>query len=115
MTARHLVRLALFALAGTVIVIGALAIWLRVTGVEVMRPLVIRSLEQVTGRDVAITGTFDLQLSLTPTLVAEGISVANAPWGTREAMIEIARAEFRVALWPLLRDRALHVERMRLI
>lgn len=111
---RRAATLALLVLTGiTVLIVGGF-IWLRTTGTEVARPLVIRVLEQVTGREVTIAGDFDLRLLGTPALLATDIAIANAPWASSESMIEIETAEFEFKLWPLIVDRVFQVEWLRL-
>ncbi|MBM3517013.1 MAG: hypothetical protein FJX56_03815 [Alphaproteobacteria bacterium] len=42
-----------------------------------------------TGRAVTLGGPLVLEVSGTPRIVAENVSVANAPWGSRPAMAHI--------------------------
>ena len=53
------------------------------------------------GREVRIAGTFDLSLSLTPTLLAEDVTLANAPWGSEPSMVRIARVKVSLDLLSL--------------
>jgi len=69
--------------------------------------------ERATGRRVAIEGRLSWELSLSPTLVAERLAFANAPWGSRPAMLLVRRAEMRLDLLALL-DGRLAVERLQL-
>ena len=55
-----------------------------------------------TGRKLAIEGELSLSVFPTPTLVAEKVRFANAPWGSAPDMIKADRVEARVALMPLL-------------
>jgi hypothetical protein len=55
-----------------------------------------------TGRDVSISGDLELAVSLSPAVVANGITVANAPWGSKPEMVQVKRAEAKVALLPLI-------------
>ena len=59
-------------------------------------------IEAATGRDVTIEGELDLEISLDPALVVEGVSIANAAWGSRPAMVRLGRLEAKVELLPLL-------------
>jgi len=47
-------------------------------------------------------GDVDVSLSLNPLVSAEGISLANAEWGTEQPMLDIGRASFRISLWDLI-------------
>lgn len=57
----------------------------------------------VTGRELRIGGKLDLKVFPRLALVAEDVTFANAPWGSRPAMARIKRLEAAVALLPLLR------------
>lgn len=56
-----------------------------------------------TGRELRIRGKLDIRLFPRLTLVAEDVSFANAPWGSRPDMARAKRVEGSVALLPLLR------------
>jgi AsmA family protein len=60
------------------------------------------AVEDATGRKLAIDGAVKLELFPAPSLVAEKVRFANAPWGSRPDMATVARIEARVALWPLI-------------
>lgn len=64
-----------------------------------------------TGRELQVRGDFQLQLSLTPRLVATDVTLANAPGGSREDMLRVARIEAEIGLLPLLR-REVRIERL---
>ena len=64
--------------------------------------LVSEQVKAATGRDLTISGDIDLDVSLTPALTVEGVSFANAPWGSGPRMVTIGRLEAEVELWPLL-------------
>jgi hypothetical protein len=55
-----------------------------------------------TGRELRIAGKVDLKLFPRLALVAENVSFANAPWGSRPDMARVKRLEGSVALLPLL-------------
>lgn len=58
-----------------------------------------------TGRPFAINGNLDVDLSLTPRIRAERITLGNAAWGTTPQMAELEAVEFSVRLLDLLRGR----------
>ncbi|HSD43218.1 MAG TPA: AsmA family protein [Burkholderiales bacterium] len=58
-----------------------------------------------TGRELRIRGKLDVKLFPHLALVAEDVSFANAPWGSRPDMARAKRLEGSVALLPLLRKR----------
>jgi uncharacterized protein involved in outer membrane biogenesis len=59
-----------------------------------------------TGRELAIAGALDLDILLNPALTLEGLSFANAAWGSRPGMENLKRFEAEVELMSLLADRA---------
>jgi uncharacterized protein involved in outer membrane biogenesis len=56
-----------------------------------------------TGRDLTIAGALRLKVGLVPVLIAEGVSLANRPGGSRTEMIRVDRVEAELALLPLLK------------
>ena len=67
-----------------------------------------------TGRKLAIDGAVHLSLLPSPSLVAEKVRFANAPWGSAPDMAKVDKVEARVALVPLL-ARKVVVERLVLV
>ena len=55
-----------------------------------------------TGRKLSIDGELHLSLFPAPTLSAEKVRFANAPWGSAPDMVKVEKVEARVALIPLL-------------
>ncbi len=60
------------------------------------------TLQSATGRDVSI-GSIEFAVSLSPTIVLEDVTLANAEWGSRRQMVAADRVEVQMALLPLLR------------
>ncbi|MFZ6764310.1 AsmA family protein [Pseudoroseomonas sp. WGS1072] len=81
---------------------------------SVLRPRVIAAVEQATGRRLTLGGPVGVKLSLLPTVTLEGVSLANAPGGSRPEMLTARRMEARLALLPLL-SRQLAFEHIRLV
>jgi uncharacterized protein involved in outer membrane biogenesis len=48
------------------------------------RGLIAEQVKAATGRDMAISGELNLALSLSPSVEVEGVTFANAPWGSRK-------------------------------
>lgn len=90
---------------------GAMQLLLRDS---VLRPRVIAAVEQATGRKLTLGGPVGVKLSLLPTVTLEGVSLANAPGGSRPEMLTARRMEARLALLPLL-SRQVAFERIRLV
>lgn len=59
--------------------------------------------KNMTGRELHVGGRLAVSIFPQPAVVAEDVSLANAPWGSRKEMARIARVEVRIALLPLLR------------
>jgi uncharacterized protein involved in outer membrane biogenesis len=111
---RPLLIVAAVLVAIAVVVIGGLFAF-RDLSADAVRRVVVPRLEAITRRDVSITGDFDLVPSLTPTLAAEGLVVANAPWGSRPTMLQAERVEVELQLLPLLLKRDVLIDRLALV
>jgi uncharacterized protein involved in outer membrane biogenesis len=90
-------------LGGLVVLVIAVGIVVLLTrDVTEFRDLLTAELSKSTGRKVAITGAFDLSIGFSPSIVAEDITIANAPWGTRPEMLKARRLEVEVGLFSIL-------------
>jgi len=93
------------AFALVVVVVGVI-----VAGVAILKSLdvnayrgtVAAEVEKAIGRKLTIAGDLELGISFAPSLVVEGVSLANAPWGSRPQMVTAERLAAEVELWPLL-------------
>lgn len=91
-------------------VIAVLLVAVVVAGVAVLksmdfneyRGLIAEQVKAATGRDLTIAGDLNLDISLTPAVAVEGVTFANAPWGSRPEMATLRRLEAQVELLPLL-------------
>jgi len=94
----------------TISILGVLLIAIVVAAVAVLSSLdfndykgvIAEEAKKATGRDLKISGDLKLNISLTPSLYVDGVTFANAPWGTRPEMVTLKRLEAEVALLPLL-------------
>ncbi|SFN30316.1 hypothetical protein SAMN05216386_0369 [Nitrosospira briensis] len=68
---------------------------------NMIKPYVERQVTEKTGREFVIRD-LDVRLSLNPLISAEGISLANAEWGTEQPMLDVDKVAFRISLWDLL-------------
>jgi len=66
------------------------------------RGLIAEQVKAATGRDVTISGNLDLELSMSPAVAVEGVTFANASWGSRPEMIKLKRFSAEIELLPLL-------------
>ena len=76
--------------------------------------VIAEEVKKATGRDLKISGDLKLHISLTPSLYVDGVTFANAPWGSRPEMVSLKRLEAEVALMPLL-SREVDVKRVILV
>jgi uncharacterized protein involved in outer membrane biogenesis len=67
------------------------------------RPLEAAASEAL-GRAVTLGGPLTLAASLSPTITAEQVRIANPAWASRPHFAETARAEIQIDLLPLLRN-----------
>ena len=94
----------------TISILGVLLIAVVVAAVAVLSSLdfndykgvIAEEAKKATGRDLKISGDLKLNISLTPSLYVDGVSFANASWGSRPEMMTLQRLEAEVALLPLL-------------
>ncbi len=100
-------------LGGVVVIVVAVgAVILANKDIGAFKDLITAELSKETGRDVQINGAFELSIGFSPSIVAEDIVIANAPWGSRPAMLTARRLDVKVALFPILGGR---VETKRLV
>ena len=85
-----------------VVIIGAGAGHLVGLNVDEYRPDIAQAAKDATGRALKLEGPLSLSVSLTPTISGEGISFANAPWGSQPHMLTLRRFEVQLSLLPLL-------------
>lgn len=92
-----------------VVVVGAVA-----AGIAILKSLdfnsyrgvIAEEAEKAIGRKLTIAGDLKLDISFTPSLTVEGVSLANAAWGSRPQMATVKRFSAQVELWPLLSGEA---------
>jgi uncharacterized protein involved in outer membrane biogenesis len=96
-----------------VLLVAGAAIFVHTLDVDRYRDVVAAEAKALTGRDLKIGGPLQLDLFATaPALVAETVSLANAPWASEPEMIRVKRLEVQVRLVPLLSGR---IEIVRLV
>jgi uncharacterized protein involved in outer membrane biogenesis len=78
----------------------AFAIWF---DWNMAKPYIQRQVTEKTGREFVIAGDLDVRLSLNPLISAQGVSLANAEWGTEQPMLGVDKIAFRVSLLDLLK------------
>jgi len=91
----------LVVLAVAVIVAGIAV--LKSMDFDTYRGMIADQVKAATGRELVIAGPLKVEVSLNPALAVEGVTFANAPWGSRKDMIVLKRLAAEVQLLPLLR------------
>ncbi|MTJ81606.1 MAG: AsmA family protein [Telmatospirillum sp.] len=90
------------ACVGACALIVALIAVVKSIDVNTYRGVLVQAAKAATGRDLSIRGKLSLKLSLTPALIAEDITLSNAPWGERPEMARLQRLRADIGLLPLL-------------
>ncbi|MCI0401591.1 MAG: AsmA family protein [Gammaproteobacteria bacterium] len=85
----------------TVLVIAVL-IGASFVDVNQYKGFIAEKISAATGRDMSISGDLELAISLAPAVVANGVTFANAPWGSKPEMVTVKRVEAKAALLPLV-------------
>ena len=103
---RRWLRALLLAVALLVLVLAG-GVWLLVQGVDrgAVMARAVQEVKAATGRDFAVDGPVHFKLFPRLALVAEGVRLGNAPWGSRPEMARIQQLRFDLALAPLLERR----------
>lgn len=83
------------------VIVGAV-VALNYTDFNRYKPLIAEETRKATGRDLAISGNLRLNISLTPGVVVDGMTLSNAAWGSRSDMVSIRRLEAQFALTSLI-------------
>ncbi|MBL6929523.1 MAG: AsmA family protein [Rhodospirillales bacterium] len=79
---------------------------LKSTDFGAYRDVIAEEVEKATGRKIVIAGDLDLNISLSPSLRLEGVTLANAPGAAQPDMLKLDRLEAEVDLMPLLSGEA---------
>ena len=103
-------------------ILGVLLVAVVVAAVAVLSSLdfndykgeIAAEVKKATGRDLKISGDLKLNISLSPSLYVDGVTFANASWGSRPEMMTLKRLEAEVELLPLLSNEV-HVQRLVLV
>lgn len=94
-------------------VVGGIAV-LKSTDFNQYKSRIAAEVKKATGRDLVIAGDLGVEISLNPAVAVEGVSFANADWGSRPEMMALDRFEAQIAVLPLLFGR-LEIDRLVLV
>lgn len=107
-------KIALAAVAGfAAVVVAGLVVLVNTLDLGAYAKLATDEIQAATGRELRI-GKVDVKLFPRLAVVAEDVTFANAPWGSRREMVRAKRVEASVALLPLLR-KEVEVTRLALV
>ena len=107
-------NIALAVLALLCVLVIAAVVAIRSIDFNKYKGLISDQAKAATGRELKLAGNLDLKIGLTPAIVVEDVSFANAPWGSRPEMVKLRRFEVEVALLPLI-FRKVQVKRLVLV
>jgi hypothetical protein len=93
-------RNALVALGILIVIVVAFLAWF---DWNMLKGYVERKVTEATGREFLIKGNLDVRLSLNPLITANGLTLANAEWGTKQPMLDVDSVAFRISLLQLLK------------
>lgn len=98
----HLSRTAWWILGAATTLLVMLALLVALFDWNWLREPISRRVSAATGRSFAIKGNLEVQLSLSPRIVAHDVVLGNAAWSAEPVMAQVERIEFRVDLFKLL-------------
>ena len=91
------------AVAGLVVIVIVVGVvLLSIQDVSTYKDFITRKVSEETGRELVIVGDFDLEISFSPSIVADNVTFQNAGWGSRPQMLKLGHVDAEVALFPML-------------
>lgn len=97
-----------------IVLVAAATVALYVIDFNRYKPLIAAEVRKAIGRDLTISGDLRIKISFAPEIVAEGVTLSNAEWGSRPDMASVRRLEGQFALSSLLSG-VIEVQRIELI
>jgi hypothetical protein len=79
-----------------------------------LKPIISKSVNDITGRELNINGEIKLKIGFSPSLMVQNVDFQNASWGSRPHMAKIKRFELDLSLIPLIWGHV-NVKRLNLI
>jgi uncharacterized protein involved in outer membrane biogenesis len=98
-------------LLGLVVLIAAAVVALLTVDVNRFKPQIVAAVENATGRKLEIAGDLELKIFPLPAVAVNGVTFANAPWGSRPHMATIGEFAAEPDLFALLR-RQIKIDRL---
>lgn len=88
-------------IVGIVGLLAAAVVALQLISDDTYRKWVVEGVTSATGRTLAIDGPFTVDIGTTIGVEAGGVRFQNAPWGSRDHMVEVENAKVAVDVLPL--------------
>ena len=79
------------ALALVPVAVAGTLVWLSTRDLSRYQGRLIEQIRKVTGRELATRVPLSVRLGREPALVAEGVTLSNAPWGSRPDLARVAK------------------------
>jgi uncharacterized protein involved in outer membrane biogenesis len=103
----------ILAMLAIVLICGGLALWLETPNIaDTVRPVIVRQIKSMIGRDLTIGGDITVTRSLTPTVVAHQVTFRNSPWGSDRPMLEVRALKIKLRLVPLVVHREIVIDQL---
>ena len=96
-------RTVILAIAGLVaLVVIALVVIVATIDPNDYRAEIQQTVEDATGRKLTLGGDLEMGLSLSPSIIARDVALADATWGTQSQMLQAKELDVQVELLPLI-------------
>src|SRR5665647_668707 len=100
-------KLATLLLAVLALLAMGVVVAVKSINLDQIKELLTTQVKTATGRTLTISGPLDLQLGLTPRVVANDVTLSNPPGSTRPDMVKVKHFELEISLLPLLKHEIL--------
>ncbi len=100
---RASIKLLLWLSAGTGTLLAVLVALLYFVDVNLYRDRIEQQVSTAFGREVILEGALNLEPSLSPRFVVNGLKISNPDWASRPFLAVVDKFDIRVSLLPLLR------------
>ncbi|SDH05407.1 AsmA family protein [Roseospirillum parvum] len=89
---------------GALVVVAVIAVVVVLMTIDVnqYKPEIVAEVEKATGRQLTIDGDLGLSIGLSPAIGVDGVTFANADWGSRPEMVKVGHFAAEVDLFSLL-------------
>jgi uncharacterized protein involved in outer membrane biogenesis len=85
-----------------IILVVAGILYLSFADLTWLKPRIESAVADATGRELKLSGVFDLAIVPSPAIVLEDVSLSNAEWGSAPMLATIGHVSARLGLWLLV-------------